>query len=52
MGVYENARPPNIDPQIVGFPYNRDPNKVPLFAEMVVDDCALEQRRETQLKTA
>ena len=31
MGVYENQGPLNIDPQIVGFPYNEDPSKVPLI---------------------
>ena len=28
MGAYE-IRDPNIDPQIVGFPYDKDPKKGP-----------------------
>ena len=28
-GVYENKGAPKIDPQILGFPYTKDPNKVP-----------------------
>ena len=33
MGVYENRGPPNIDPKIVRFSYNEDPNQVPLISE-------------------
>ena len=29
-GGYENKVTPNIDPQAIGLPYNKDPNKVPL----------------------
>ena len=30
LGVYENQGPPNIDPpNSIGFPYDKDPNKVP-----------------------
>ena len=30
---FTEIRDPKIDPQIVGFPYNKDPNKVPLISE-------------------
>ena len=34
MGPYENEGPLiSIDPKIVGFPCDKDPNKVPLISE-------------------
>ena len=32
MEVYESKGTPKMDPQIVGFLYNKGPNKVPLFS--------------------
>ena len=33
MGVYEEHGTPDIDPQIGGFPFHKDPKKVPLISE-------------------
>ena len=35
MRVYENTGP-NIVPQVMGFPYDKDSNKVPLSSETPV----------------
>ena len=32
-GIYENKGTPHLIPQIAGFPYHKDPNKVPLISE-------------------
>ena len=32
LGFRVKSGTPNIEAQIVGFPHNKDPNKVPLFS--------------------